>query len=112
MISINGRQKKIRSSTEMFPLIRSWEESGQSQKDFCANQGIKPHVFWYWLRRYREEGHQAKDRPKGQGFIPLKVEAAMEESVLAEIIYANGTRLIFKERVGIKLLQSLLAKVL
>ena len=109
MVSSNGTPQKVRTSREMFPLIRSWEESGQSQKEFCVGRGIKPHIFWYWLRRYREDQDEAKESPNG--FIPLKVEAAAEESVLAEIIYSDGTRLIFKERVGMKLLQSLLPKV-
>lgn len=104
----NGTQQRVRTSTEMFPLIRAWEESGQSQKEFCIAHGIKPHIFWYWLRRYREDKHQQKEPPKG--FIPVKVEAATEDTVLAEIIYSDGTRLVFKERVGVKLLQSLLPK--
>lgn len=106
MVASKCSQQRIRKSEEMFPLIRSWEESGQSQKDFCAQQGIKPHIFWYWLRRYRE-GQQDKEEPVA-GFIPIQVEGRGEDLVLAEIIYGDGTRVVFKERVGVQLLRSLL----
>lgn len=108
MVSSNGSQKKARSSTKMYPLIQSWEESGQSQKEFCVERGVKLHVFWYWLRRYREERQRSEEASKG--FIAVKVEGSVEESVLAEIIYPDGTRAVFKERVGVKFLKSLLPK--
>ena len=89
----------------MFPLIAEWEHSDLSQKEFCALHAIKPHVFWYWLRRYREEGQPAP------GFVSVEMEEAPLESVLAEVIYPDGTRLVFKERVGLVILQGLLPKV-
>ena len=104
-------QARTRSTAEMFPLIREWERSGLSQKEFYTHHGIKPHVFWYWLRRYREEGQVAPQ--EAPGFVSIEMEGpeASAESVLAEVIYPDGTRLVFKERVGIGLLQGLLPKV-
>ena len=93
----------------MFPLIEQWERSGLSQKEFYSHHGIKPHVFWYWLRRYREEGQLAPQ--EGQGFVSVEMEEVPAKFVLAEIIYPDGTRLVFKERVGLGLLQGLLPKV-
>ncbi len=101
-------QAKTRSAAEMFPLIEKWERSGLSQKEFYNHHGIKPHVFWYWLRRYREEGQVAPQ--EARGFVSVEIEEAPSESVLAEVIYPDGTRLIFKERVGLPFLQSLLLK--
>jgi transposase-like protein len=109
MVSTKEPRQSPRNSVQMFPLIRRWESSGLSQKDFCARQGIKSHVFWYWLRRYRERYQGPKKAVKG--FIPVEVEEqASEQAVLAEIVYENGTRLILKERVGVKFLQGLLPK--
>ena len=105
----NQSQPRTRSASEMFPLIQAWERSDLSQKAFYNHHGIKAHVFWYWLRRYREEGHPA---PKeSRGFISVEMEETPGKAVLAEVIYADGTRLVFKERVGIDLLRGLLPKV-
>lgn len=108
MLSSKQPHQGFRKSATMFPLIREWEESGLSQKEFCVQHDLKLHIFWYWLRRYRERGQSAKEEVSS--FVPVKMESAAGESVLAEIIYSDGTRVIFKERVGLKLLQSLLLK--
>lgn len=97
-----------RTSAEMFPLIRQWEASDLNQREFCVRHGIKPHIFWYWLRRYRD---QQESSDKRQGFIPIAVEASPGEAVFAEIIYVDGTRLVFRDRVEVKFLQKLLPKV-
>lgn len=102
-------QARTRSAAEMFPLIQEWERSGLSQKEFYTHHDIKPHVFWYWLRRYREEGQPAPQ--EAPGFVSVEMEEAPAEFVLAEVIYPDGTRLIFKERVGIDFLRCLLPKV-
>ena len=98
-------QARTRSAAEMFPLIQEWERSGLSQKEFYTHHDIKPHVFWYWLRRYREEGQLVPQ--EGPGFVSVEMEEAPLESVLAEVIYPDGTRLVFKERVGLSFLQGL-----
>ena len=109
MASDKQPRARTRNAAEMFPLIEEWEGSDLKQKDFCAHHRIKPHIFWYWLRRYREEGQAA---PKeAQGFVSLEMEVKPVASVLAEVIYPDGTRLVFKERVELELLQGLLPKV-
>ena len=93
----------------MFPLIQQWERNGLRQKEFCDQHGIKLPVFRYWLRRYREEEQPAaEDAP---GFVSIEMDAPVIESALAEVIYPDGTRLVFKERVGLAFLQGLLPKV-
>ena len=108
MVTNNQFSQGNRTSAEMFPLIRQWEESDLNQREFCARHGIKPHIFGYWLRRYRE---QQQPSDKSKGFIPIEVEAASGAAVFAEIIYVDGTRLVFRDRVEVKFLQKLLPKV-
>ena len=108
MATSKQSQQSTRRSAEMFPLIRKWERSNLNQKEFCALHDIKPHIFWYWLRRYRDQEHLAsKEVP---GFVSVEMEEVADEGVLAEVIYADGTRLMFKERVGLTFLQGLLSK--
>ena len=107
---VKSKQKISEQRTEqMFAIIQEWEESDLNQKAFYTQRGIKPHIFWYWLRRYRARVQPEKKSTKG--FIAVEVEQAAESAVLAEIIYRDGTRLVFKERVGVQVLQSLLPKV-
>lgn len=109
MATSKQSQQSTRRSAEMFPLIRKWERSNLNRKEFCALHDIKPHIFWYWLRRYREEGQVA---PKeGRGFVSVEMAESPEEAVMAEVIYPDGTRVVFKERVGLSFLQGLLCKV-
>jgi hypothetical protein len=34
----------------MFRLIDEWKQSGQSQKEFCQEQGVAYCVFHYWYK--------------------------------------------------------------
>ena len=92
----------------MFPLVQAWDGSGLSQKAFCKRHGVKSHVFAYWLRRYREE--KPAEQEEASGFVSVEMDQVPAESVLAEVIYPDGTRLILKERVGLSFLRSLLHK--
>lgn len=89
-------------------MIREWEEGEENQKVFCARHGLKPHVFGYWLRRYRE--HSTAQPQEARGFIPVKLEEAKGASSFAEIIYPNGTRLVLRQSVEVKFLQGLVPK--
>jgi len=110
MHSIEQERRRMRSAEEMFPLIREWERSGLSKKEYYTRYGIAPHIFWYWLRRYRTEGELA--RTAGRGFVSIEVEEEVQgEEALVEIIYSDGTRLVFKERVSAAFLQEVLPKV-
>ena len=93
----------------MFPLIQEWEGSGLSQKSFYKRHGIKPHIFWYWLRRYRDSQGPLVSQ-EATGFVSVQMDPPSAESVMAEIIYPDGTRLILKEGVSLSFLQSLLVK--
>ena len=109
MTAKTGREKKQAYAEKMLGLVSQWQQSGQTQNQFCRERSIKPHVFWYWLRRYRERRGALKQQTKS--FVSLEVEETIEAGVLAEILYSNGTRLIFKQAVGVKILQHLLPKV-
>jgi len=59
-----------RTKAEWLALVRSWEESGESQRAFCSAQGVKLATFTYWRGRYlREEGAGEA------GFVALRPQA-------------------------------------
>ncbi|MBF8376305.1 IS66 family insertion sequence element accessory protein TnpB [Alicyclobacillus mali] len=42
--------------------MAAFYDSGLSASQFCAEHGLKPHQFWYWLRRLRNETvHDSQD---------------------------------------------------
>ena len=108
MMTSKQSKSSPRNSAQMFPLIREWESSGLSQKEFCAERGIKAHLFYYWLKRYREKDQS--DRSRQAGFVSVEVNPSTQAVVLAEIVYGDGTRLVLKERVGAGFLRAMLAK--
>ena len=45
----------VRSTQQrMFTLIRLWQGSGLSQKDFCEKKDIVYATFHYWYKKFRD----------------------------------------------------------
>ena len=53
---------------DMFSLIRKYEESNISAREFYRQYNLPEHIFYYWRRKYKE-AHS----PKDQGFIPVGI---------------------------------------
>lgn len=45
---------QIKTEQEMFPLVKSWLESGLTQKQFCHTHQLPVHILVYWVGRYRK----------------------------------------------------------
>ena len=89
---------------EMFKKIEAWKRSGQSQKAWCSEQRVAYHVFHYWYGQYRKF---QTITPTNQDFVSLTVKPASTSSA-CEIVYPDGTRVVFHEPVGVSYLKSLL----
>jgi hypothetical protein len=88
---------------KMFASITSWQTSDLSQKEWCRQQGLAYHIFHYWYRIYREQHSE----PAGDhGFVRLAVNAPTDAS--CELIFSDGTRIIFREPVPAQYLKNLL----
>ena len=48
-------KQRQRTSEQLFPLVESYESSGQLQKEFCKSHGINIGTFQYWLSKFREQ---------------------------------------------------------
>jgi transposase-like protein len=42
-------------SVKMFKLVKSFLDSDKSQKKFCAEHGLSPSTFSYWVRKWKQE---------------------------------------------------------
>lgn len=105
MESIISPSVRQRTASEMFPLVELWQTSGQTQKEFCQEQGLKAHVFTYWLAKYRKQ-QTGEEVPSG--FVPIAIEEKGSQDYYAEIRYRDGTRLRFGQSVSAEQLRQLL----
>jgi hypothetical protein len=95
------RNNSIRE--QMFASITSWLSSEFSQKQWCQDQGITYHVFHYWYRKYRDEHPESTD---GNSFVRLAVKPEADAS--CEVVFSDGTKIIFRDAVPVHYLKSLL----
>jgi transposase-like protein len=72
----------------MFSLIKSCQESGLSNKDFCQQHGIGAAMFYYWLKKLKDS-----ELDKPERFIPVQVKKEKGQSDPIEITYPNGVRI-------------------
>jgi hypothetical protein len=97
--------------SEKKALIAEWEKSGQKMKVFCAEQGITLSSLSYWIRQF---GSEDKRIDKEKSFIALELEKVpsgynFESYSFAELVFANGTKIIIHQPVSPAFLRELLA---
>ncbi len=96
---------------QKFAMLRRWEESGITQKQFAEQENISMNNFQYWLERFRKGSEPAgrQGRQKSEKFIKLK---APEKKVFAgnvyfEVVFANGNRVKFYNAMDVLQLKQL-----
>lgn len=89
---------------QMFERIGRWQDSGLSQKLWCAQNNIAYATFQYWYKRFRSA--TAAQEPAGD-FVPLLVDAPTSPG-WCELIGTGGRRLVFHQPVSADFLHALL----
>ncbi len=93
----------------MYKLICQWEDSGLSQREFFAKNGIVKSTFGYWRKKYLADAENGKDK---KDFIAVKLAQSevTTEGQLAELelIYPNGVRLKFTSDIELSRLKPLI----
>lgn len=67
----------------MLQLVEMYEQSGQSQRAFCQEQGLKLSQFIYWIHKVR------KEKQAMSGFVQV---SPPEPVIQLEVIYPNGVK--------------------
>lgn len=98
----------IEHRNAMFSLIKQWQQSEISQKDFCDQHGVKTHSFHYWYKLYREVYNTVESRPTKK-FIEIQAEAPSPTGAAIELLMANGNRIMFHEPVLASFLKALIS---
>lgn len=99
--------QKADNKTAMFKLIEQWKESSMSQKLFCEQMQIRYHVFHYWYKRYKTMSGTKVNAVSA--FVPLQINQTISTDPFAEIIFADGKRLLLNQFVDVHFLRNLLS---
>jgi transposase-like protein len=100
------KDKRENWNKEMLSLIKKWQKSGISQKEFCIDHDIPLHLFYYWLRKHRQTQSSS-----GSGFVPVEInpsEDNRKEMEDIQIHYPNGVHLILSDKVSIPMIKALI----
>jgi len=69
--------------------IQSQLQSDLSQQDYCIQEKLKPHCFWYWKRKLKPvtgiKTAAAKARRKS-GFVPVSIASNREPDSLSIVL--------------------------
>lgn len=95
-------QIRDQQHSEHFTMITSWQQSGQSQKQYCLQNNIAYHIFHYWYKVYRDQ-HAAVSA----SFVALNIAPPLQANV--EIQLTDGRRIIFHQPVSADYLKALTA---
>ena len=80
-----------RKKSKMYELVESWRSSGQSKHKFSKANGIKPHILYYWIKRYDEAHSPSVSSTELDKFIPLVVKPPITKELT--IVYPNGVKI-------------------
>ena len=84
-------------------MLEKWKASGKRIKQYCVEENIPYHTMSYW---HRKEKYLAIGKDKK--FIKLKHSGQPTTSQnKTEIIYGNGTRMVFYGSINMKELKQL-----
>jgi hypothetical protein len=90
----------------MFDHISRWQQSALSQKQYCTENKIAYYVFHYWYKRYRDE--QGINQ-QSSSFIRMHVQSCASSGPVVELVFVNGTRLVFHQPVSSDYLKSIIS---
>lgn len=81
----------MRTPEDMLKLVEEYFTSGQSRNVFCADIGVKPTTFSYWIKKKRMNDLSASN------FVKIDTAPVMDTAPSLEITYPNGVKLKIEE---------------
>ena len=83
--------------------LETWKQSGQSQVDYCREQGLKSHQMTYWKNRFIKSMQPPK-------LIPVKLPGLARDRFAAVVVtLPDGVRLEVPCEQAVELLPTLLS---
>ncbi len=84
----------VDKANRMISLVERQATSGQSIKDFCADEGISYATFHYWRRKSRPRPDSS---PVDEGFVSLRCSPPPPAAPALEVCLPGGLRLSFAD---------------
>lgn len=102
------QSEKEKHQGDMFSLIRKYEESNISAREFYRQHKVPEHIFYYWRRKYIEV-----HGPVEKGFLPIEVGPRVlppvnDPSGSVQIHYPNGVLITLDKSVSISRIKALI----
>jgi len=84
------KQQRARLREEMEYHLTTWQQSGQSQKQYCQENNLRFAKFAYWQHKLRNPVI-----PLSNTFLPVSLQATdtVTKGNELEVTYPNGVRL-------------------
>ena len=101
-----------RKKAEMYPLVKKWQQIGQSKLAFSKAHGLKAHTFQYWVKKYEKEQCSKPSSKDRSEFVPLLVSnqvGDVDTSIQIKLSYPNGVCLELPNQVSLNYLRNLIA---
>jgi transposase len=72
--------------------MRQWRRSGQTARDFCAEQGLSEASFYAWRRTIAQRDRQAQPIASPAVFVPVRVTepTAPNQPAALEVVVGAG----------------------
>jgi hypothetical protein len=83
-------------------MLDYWKQSGQSKASYCKERNIAYHSFFYWQKKLSIPSTSSKKKFIKLGALPKTLPLA-----IAEVVYPNGTRIVFHSLPDVFLLKQL-----
>ncbi len=105
------QSEKEERQRDMFSLIRNYEESNISAREFYRQRNVPEHIFYYWRRKYIEV-----HSPVEKGFLPVEVSPPVLPPVnelhgRVRIQYPNGVQVTLDKSVSISRIKALIKAI-
>ncbi|HUT83038.1 MAG TPA: hypothetical protein VMX95_00185 [Thermodesulfobacteriota bacterium] len=101
------KQERENWQLEMFSLIKKWQISGTSQKDFCSQHDLSMHAFYYWLRKYKQANPSSEN-----GFLPVEIGPSGNDiRGEIQIHYPNGVLVTLDKAVSLSRIKALIKAI-
>ena len=91
------------------PLIETWRRSGQTQKAFCRERGLRYDQFTYWRRKFAQ-GDADQEQRTSSALVPVTCTPAATAPGLS-LVLPNGMELRGLTLDNVPVVQQLLARL-
>ena len=85
--------------------IQSWQQSGLTQAEYCRQNDLKNHRWWYWRKRI------SHPPDTGVTFVPLRFSSSKTSQAGICVVTPNGYRIEIDNGYDISKIRQLIATV-